>query len=173
MRDRLSSNGRYLYVIYVRLMLFLCTLSITAEELRMHEIRTICLPIRFTISSLFTLFYYLSCTFRSCSFSTLFFLFSPSSSPCTAIGKYSWKQEENGAPKLLYAVKYFPGISHVDPFTAGSISLELWHFPRKISPPAVSRNLFSHSIRFHIVVLSKSRYFTNSLHEKGGLARSQ
>jgi len=35
--------------------------------------------------------------------------------------------------KLLYAVKYFSEISHVDPFTAGSISLELSHFRRKIS----------------------------------------
>lgn len=61
----------------------------------------------------------------------LFFLFFfwPLSR-CTAIWKYSWKQGESW--KLLYAVKYFSGISHVDPFTAGSITLELSHFRRKI-----------------------------------------
>jgi len=34
---------------------------------------------------------------------------------------------------VLYAVKYFSGISHVDPFTAASISLELSHFRSEIS----------------------------------------
>lgn len=66
-------------------------------------------------------------------FSLLFFLFFFLPLPrCTAISKYSWKQEESW--KLLYAVKYFSGISHVDPFTAGSITLELSHFRRKILP---------------------------------------
>lgn len=58
--------------------------------------------------------------------------------------------------ELLYAVKYFSGISHVDPFTASSISLELWYFRRKISSPSFP-GIFSHLIRFHIVVLFKAR----------------
>lgn len=60
------------------------------------------------------------------------------------------KREE----ELLYAVKYFSGISHVDPFTAGSISLELWHFRRKISSLSFP-GIFSHLIRFYIVVFLK------------------
>lgn len=94
--------------------------------------------------SAFIQFYYLSCTFRSrfyfsssfaASSSSSSFSSSSSSVLCTAIEKniHGWQEERWRGEKLLYAVKYFRGISTFDPFTAGSMSPELSHFRRKIS----------------------------------------
>lgn len=106
---------------------------------------------------LFIHFYYLSCTFvafvTSLFLFLLFFFFLYFHLVLLSENIHGSKRRRE--EELLYAVKYFSGISHVDPFTAGSISLELWHFRRKISSPSFP-GIFSHLIRFYVVVFLKS-----------------
>jgi len=108
-----------LYV-YLTLCIFIChiILIIVKESFILYILSAIYLPI-YQLS--FQNFITCPCILQSCffpSFASYFHL------------KIFVEEEQE---KLLYAVKYFFKISHVDPFTAGSISLELSHFRRKIS----------------------------------------